>query len=186
MKTVNDLTRGINKKDEKAWKLLFDSFYIPLCRHSLRIVQDDDAAKDVVQETFIRLWNNDVIFENNKGMIAYLYRAVSNNSLKYLRDKNTEEEQLKKWQEENELSEEYFSSVVREEVYRKLGDLLNRLPEERRKIMLLSLKGMSGKEIAQTLGITIHTVKQQKYRAYKFIHANLDKNWFILFVILTS
>lgn len=186
MKTADELTKGINKKDEKAWKVLFDSFFAPLCHHSLRIVADEDIAKDIVQDTLIRLWKNEVVFENHKGMIAYLYRAVSNNSLKYLRDRNTEEEQLKKWQEENELSEEYFSSVVREEVFRKLRDLLNQLPEERRKVILLSLKGMSGEEIAQTLGVTIHTVKQQKYRAYKFIRANMDKSWFILLLILTS
>lgn len=119
-------------------------------------------------------------------MVVYLYRSVTNNSLKYLRDRNVEDERLKKWQEEEEMSEENFSSVVEEEVFRKLRDLLNRLPEERREIMLMSLEGMSGEEIASRLGITIHTVKQQKYRAYKFIRQNMGKHWPIVLIFFIS
>ena len=46
------------------------------------------------------------------------------------------------------MSEENFYSVVREELFRKLRELIDRLPEERKKIMLMSLEGKSGEEIA--------------------------------------
>ena len=66
-------------------------------------------------------------------MTVYLYRAVWNNALKYLRDRNVEEERLKHWfEEEGEMSEENFYSVVREELFRKLRELIDRLPEERK------------------------------------------------------
>ncbi|MDE6451125.1 MAG: RNA polymerase sigma factor, partial [Odoribacter sp.] len=109
-----------------------------------------------------------------------LYRAGTNNSLKYLRSQNTEQERLKKWCNiEQEMSEDDFSSVVREEVLRKLLLLIEQLPEERRKIILMSMENMSGEEIANKLGVTIHTVKQQKYRAYKFIKEQLGEHWII-------
>lgn len=186
MTDFKEVLKGINNKDEKAWKVLFDSFYVPLCHHSLRILHDEQVVADVVQETLIHLWNSTVYFENSKGMVAYLYRAVTNNSLKYLRDRNVEDERLKKWREEEEMSDENFSSVVREEVFRKLRDLVNQLPDDRREIMLMSLEGMSGEEIAARLGITIHTVKQQKYRAYKFIRANLGKHWPVVLIFFLS
>lgn len=186
MTDFSEVLKGINCKDEKAWKVLFDSFYVPLCRHSLRILRDEQVVADVVQETLIYLWNSHVFFENSKGMVAYLYRAVTNNSLKYLRDRNVEDERLKKWLEEEEMSKENFSSVVQEEVFRKLRDLVNQLPADRREIMLMSLEGMSGEQIAARLGITIHTVKQQKYRAYKFIRANLGKHWSVVLIFFLS
>ena len=186
MTDFGKVIKGINEKDEKAWKVLFESFYASLCRHSVRILKDEQGAADVVQETLIRLWNSNICFESSKGMVVYLYRSVTNISLKYLRDRNVEDERLKKWQEEEEMSEENFSSVVEEEVFRKLRDLLNRLPEERREIMLMSLEGMSGEEIASRLGITIHTVKQQKYRAYKFIRQNMGKHWPIVLIFFIS
>ena len=100
--------------------------------------------------------------------------------MKYLRDRNTEEARLRLWSEvEQEMSEENFSSVVREEVLRKLRELIDLLPGERRKVILMSMDGMSGEEIAAKLGVTIHTVKQQKYLAYKFIKQELGKYWIV-------
>lgn len=181
----DEIITGINRKEEQAWKILFDAFYVPLCHHSLRIVQDEDAVADVVQDTLLNLWNSKISFNDGKGMIVYLYRAVTNNSLKYLRDRNTENEQLKKWQEnQQELSKEYFASIVREEVYRKLRMLVDELPAERRRIVLMSLEGLSGEDIATQLGITIHTVKQQKYRAYQYIRAHMDKYGAYLLMLL--
>ena len=67
-----------------------------------------------------------------------------------------------------------------------MRELIDRLPEERKKIMLMSLEGKSGEEIACDLNITIHTVKQQKYRAYKFLREQLGQYTSLLFIFLTS
>lgn len=132
---TKELIQGINQKDEKAWKVLFKSFYAPLCHYSSRILADEQVVPDIVQNTLVNLWNSSVRFENGKALTVYLYRAVWNNALKYLRDRNVEEERLKHWfEEEGEMSEENFYSVVREELFRKLRELIDRLPEERKKL----------------------------------------------------
>ena len=166
MELGNEYTRliyGVNRKDEKVWQELFDSYYESLCNHAARILLDDQVTEDVVQEVFVNLWNGTAVFEDEKALTVYLYRSVTNNALKYLRDRNTED----------------FSSVVREEVLRKLRELIDLLPGERRKVILMSMDGMSGEEIAAKLGVTIHTVKQQKYLAYKFIKQELGKYWIV-------
>lgn len=146
---------------------------------------DEQVVPDIVQNTLVNLWNSSVRFENGKALTVYLYRAVWNNALKYLRDRNVEEERLKHWfEEEGEMSEENFYSVVREELFRKLRELIDRLPEERKKIMLMSLEGKSGEEIACDLNITIHTVKQQKYRAYKFLQGAIGTIYFFVVYFL--
>ena len=152
---TKELIQGINQKDEKAWKVLFKSFYAPLCHYSSRILADEQVVPDIVQNTLVNLWNSSVRFENGKALTVYLYRAVWNNALKYLRDRNVEEERLKHWfEEEGEMSEENFYSVVREELFRKLRELIDRLPEERKKILLMSIQGHSGNGIADLLGIS--------------------------------
>lgn len=131
----------------------------------------------------MKLWDGRAVFENEKALTVYLYRSVTNNALKYLRDRDVEEARLKLWSEvEQEMTEEDFSSVVREEVLRKLRELIELLPEERKKIILMSMEGMSGEEIAIQLGVTIHTVKQQKYRAYKFIKEQLGSYWSVAMI----
>lgn len=175
-----DLIAGINRKDKNAWEEMFNSYYTALCNHCDRIVNDEEAVEDIVQEVFVKLWDGKAVFENEKALTVYLYKSTTNNALKYLRDRNAEEEKLKLWMEvEEEMSEEDFSSVVREEVLRKLRELIEQLPAERKKIILMSMDGMSGEEIAARLGVTIHTVKQQKYRAYKFIKEQLGGHWIV-------
>lgn len=168
----------VNHKNKKAWKEFFDSYYGALCNHCSRIVPERSAVEDIVQEVFIKVWDGNVIFENETALSAYLYRSVTNNALKYLRDTHVEEERLQQWCEaERNMSEDEFSSVVQEEVFRKLRELIDCLPAERRKILLMSMEGMKGEEIAEQLGVSINTVKQQKYRAYKFIKERLGDYW---------
>ncbi len=176
----DNLVAKVNSKNEKAWKTFFNSYYGALCNHGFRILQDEAVAEDVVQEVFVKIWDSDLKFGNEKALSVYLYRAVTNNSLKYLRDKNIEDERLRLWSEvAGEMSEDDFSSVVREEVLRKLRELIDRLPGERRQVIMMSMEGMSGEEIAEKLGVTIHTVKQQKYRAYNFIREQLGRQWVV-------
>lgn len=173
-----ELIAGINCKDQKAWEELFNSYYEALCNHGYRILADEEGVEDIVQEVFIKLWEGKTVFENEKALTVYLYKAVTNNALKYLRDRNAEDEKLRLWSEvAEEMSEDDFSSVVREEVLRRLRELIDLLPAERRKIILMSMENKSGEEIAAELGVTIHTVKQQKYRAYKFIKEQLGETW---------
>ena len=168
----------VNSKDEKAWKELFDSSHGALCNHCFRIVSEKMTVEDIVQDVFVKLWESNVSFANEQALSAYLYKAVTNNALKYLRDMNAEQEKLREWQEtEQNMTEDDFSSVVREEVLRKLRELIDLLPEDRRKIILMGMEGMKGEEIAEKLGISINTVKQQKYRAYKFIKERLGDCW---------
>lgn len=159
---------------------MYDSYYEALCNHCYRIEPERMTVEDIVQEVFIKLWDSVVRFPNESALSAYLYKAVTNNALKYLRDRNAEQEKLREWQEVAEnMTEDDFSSVVREEVLRKLRELINLLPEDRRKIVRMSMDGMKGEEIAERLGITINTVKQQKYRAYKFIKERLGDSWVV-------
>ena len=169
------LVYRLNHKDDKVWEELFNSYYESLCNHAYRILLDESVTEDIVQEVFVKLWDGRAVFENEKALTVYLYRSVTNNALKYLRDRDVEEVRLKLWSED-------FSSVVREEVLRKLRELIELLPEERKKIILMSMEGMSGEEIATQLGVTIHTVKQQKYRAYKFIKEQLGSYWSVAMI----
>ena len=170
------LVYRLNHKDDKVWEELFNSYYESLCNHAYRILLDESVTEDIVQEVFVKLWDG-------RALTVYLYRSVTNNALKYLRDRDVEEVRLKLWSEvEQEMTEEDFSSVVREEVLRKLRELIELLPEERKKIILMSMEGMSGEEVATQLGVTIHTVKQQKYRAYKFIKEQLGSYWSVAMI----
>ena len=57
-----EILRGVNQKDLKAWETLYASYYAALCSYADGIVKDSDTAQDIVQDTLIRIWNSDRTF----------------------------------------------------------------------------------------------------------------------------
>ena len=173
--------KGINLKEAGAWKELYRYFYGALCNYASGIVADDAIAEDIVQECFISIWKSELVFTEIKALSVYLYRSVYNNSLKYIRDKKTDDPRLSRWNsEQEEVEEAYFYSAVEEEMIRKLRVAISRLPEQRQNILLLSSEGLSVQEIADQLGISINTVKTQKKRAYVYLKEQLKDSYVLL------
>lgn len=182
-KESQDFLTGINRKDEKMWKLLYTDYYSPLCCYALKILKDREQAMDVVQGVIIRLWETKIYFENVASFRGYLYRAVYHNCLKFLRDRNIEERCLTK-QDKDIFEISGFELMIEEEIVRKLRQVINRMPEKRREVILLCLAGKKIDEISDILSISINTVKKHKKEAYQFIRKVLSPDILILFYIL--
>lgn len=173
--------KGVNLKEPSAWKELYRYFYGALCSYASRIVSDDTVAEDIVQECFISIWKSELIFTETKALSVYLYRSVHNNSLKYLRDKNTDNIRLHLWNaDQDDVEEADFYPAVEEEMIRKLRVAISKLPEQRQAILLLSIEGQTVQEIADHLKISINTVKTQKKRAYAFLKEDLKDSYILL------
>ena len=175
-----EILRGVNQKDLKAWETLYASYYAALCSYADGIVKDSDTAQDIVQDTLIRIWNSDRTFPDIKELTWYLYRSTYNNALFHLRTQASRQNILRKMvAEEVELPDEQFALTVREELIRQLYVYIEDLPEER---LLMSIQGHSGNEIADLLGISINTVKTQKNRGFKYLREKL-KDSVLLFLL---
>ena len=144
-------------------------------------MKEESDAEDIAQETFINIWNLSHRFKNMQELTWYLYKAAYTNALYYLRTKNLHRELLAKYQvEEVEMPEEHFAITIQEELTRQLHLYINELPQEAQKILRLSLEGCSGNEIAEKLGISIHTVKFQKNRSLKVLRKKLQRPSYLL------
>lgn len=173
--------QGISDRKSEAWKELYASYYTPLCRYAWRILDDREQATDIVQGVMIRLWENPPVFDAMTAFRLYLYRAVNNNCLQYIRNKNREDKRLQEWIFfTDELETESLSGMVTEELIRKLHLLLDTFPPKRKKVILMSMNKMTNEEISETLGVTIHTVKKHKKEAYAFIRKTLGSEFAVL------
>ena len=179
---ADEILRGVNLKEMKGWEKLYAQYYAALCSYVSDIVKEEEAAEDVVQETLIKIWRSDRVFTGINDLTFYLYKSVYHNALLYLRVKKKRHAILRQIPvEEEDSMEEQFILSIREELIRQLYVYIEHLPEERRKIILLSLQGYSGDRIAEELGISINTVKTQKKRIFRFLRENLkDPALFLL------
>ncbi len=176
---------GINRKEPGAWERLYDYFYAPLCCYAARFVRNEARAKDIVQDCMVQLWRSKVEFHHLKVITTYLYRAVYNASLNDLRSQERAQRLHEKWGEEMARNEEEgVEKALEEETITRFYAVLERLPEQQKEIILLSMKGLKVKEIAASLELSENTVKTQKKRAYQFIRKELGELWGVIVSLL--
>ena len=113
---------------------------------------------------------------------AYLFKALRNNALYYLRQYQ-ENEEVDPSIEDN--SDNILNAIIEEEVHREIIRAIDKLPTERRRIVEMSMGGCSQEEIAEKLHVSINTIKTQKRKAYAFLREEL-KNLFIFFLVIMN
>lgn len=145
----------------------YRSLYRPLGMYALRYTENVDDAEDIVQQSFADVWDKlsaGIPIENLK---AYLYRTVRNHSLAYIRHKPdlTHEEILDK----ADYSEEERIEISERDA--RLWTAIDCLPPQRKKIFLLSKRdGLTYREIAEELHLSVKTVEHQISQALKTLH----------------
>ena len=176
------LLHQFNRGDERAFKKLFDSFFGASCAFVKHYIPEHEAVEDVVQETFINLWEKRGICTDMEYFKAYLYKSLRNNALFYLRQHRVNEE-VDPRLEDN--TESVLNVMIEEEVHREIIAAISKLPKERRRVVELSMAGFSQEEIAEKMAISVNTVKTQKRKAYAFLREEL-KHLFIIFLVLMN
>jgi RNA polymerase sigma-70 factor (ECF subfamily) len=172
----SELVKKIREGDKAAFERLFHKYYARLCVFSNSYVKSIDTSRDVVQDVYIKIWDNRENFFITQSLKAYLYQAVRNQSLNYL-EKNSQQLRLQESLiKKRELeSSEIEKELNTEELTEKIWKLVDELPERRRTIFILYRKhGLSYKEIGEVMDIKRKTVENQMGRSLKFIRDQLD------------
>lgn len=170
----------------KEFKELFDTYYPSLCLFANKYIKNVEISKDIVQEVFIKVWENKVSFLSSTTVKSYFYIAVKNKSLDYLKSNyhlSTDICTIKHI-EKIETESYFLREVVIIETSKILDDAINTLPYKCSQIIKLSLNEYSNKEIATKLSITINTVKTQKKIAYQKLRPLLKGSFFLIAIIL--
>ena len=160
------IIKKLNSGDKKAFKVVFDNYYNALCAFTYKYIPDLSESEDIVQEVFVAFWERKKDFDHINTIKAFLFTSTRNSCLNNLKHK------LVKQKHEAALiydleSEQFFTNhVIEEETFILLYQEINSLPPSAQKIMLLAMKGLKNREIAEKLSISENTVKTQKKIAY--------------------
>jgi len=155
--------------DRKNFEKLFRSYYAKLCNFAVTYTRNRSAAEDIVQNVFLKLWEEKEVRDGIKNPKAYLFQSVRNEALNYIRFKDVRRDAqgdilfLMK-EREHDAKEKTNTQKIRKELERGI----QHLPERCREIFLLSRKsGLTYREIAKVLDLSVKTVETQMSRAFK-------------------
>ncbi len=145
-----------------------------LFRFSLRIVGNPAEAEDVVQEVFIKVWNKRSEVESYKNIEAWCMTLTKNLSIDKLRSKHRRVNALSDTYNMPSESASPYQVTATNDTLGRIQKMMDALPEKQRMVMQLrDIEGMSYKEIAEILSITLDQVKINLFRARKSIRAQL-------------
>ncbi|WP_233380179.1 RNA polymerase sigma-70 factor [Maribellus sp. CM-23] len=184
-----NLLFGTNKN---SFKKLFNSYYRPLCHLGRHYLGDEDEAKTVVQEAFVKLWEVRHELESGSNIQNYLFTLVKNNCLNILKrrqillkhhEKIREKELRYQYESLNRISDDYLEF---KELKEKIDAAIKNLPEHLRVVFELSrFKDMKNREIALELEISQKTVEARITKALKILREEL-KDYLPLIMILPN
>ena len=172
------------QRDETAFEQVFKTHFKRLHAYAFTILRDEIEAEEIVQQVFFKLWERNENLSLTGSVSAYLYRAVHNESLNYLKhQKVRSNHQLHvAYSMKNEV-EHPAKKVITGELEKKIHTALNELPEQCRTIFQMSrFDELKYREIADKLGISVKTVENQMGKALKLLREKLVD--FLIFILL--
>lgn len=179
-----NLLQAIHAGEESALKSIYTNYYQKLCIYILNFTTDQNLVEDVVQDTFLKLWNKRENLRTDGSLNAYLYKVTYNNFIdNYRKTKRLDEEMDNiKLASLAELLDEDHEEIFSQRL-QKVKEAIEQLPSRCKEIFLMNKEqGMRYQQIADELGISVKTVENQIGKALQAIRANI---YLIIAIILT-
>ncbi|RIH67076.1 RNA polymerase sigma-70 factor [Mariniphaga sediminis] len=184
--SIYKMIRGLIDDDKKSFDDLYFYYYPKLYAFSKTFLKVEDDINDILQEVFIKTWDNRKKIKDVETFNAWIFTITKNSVVTYFREKIRQkdfESRVRKMA----VGELVFNdSLEYKDLKERVDQLVEQLPEKRKMIFKLSReKGLSNREIAKKLEISIKTVEDHMLYSLRFLRNNL-KDFEVLTLLYIS
>lgn len=179
------LIESLINGEEKAYKFLLNKFHRKLHAYALTLVNDHSMAQDIVQNVFLKTWQNRNKLNPEFSIQSFLYKSVYNEFINsYQKNKAMMLLQQKYVESMQQIMENTDDSSM-EQMIIVINREIENLPTKCQKVFILSKKeGLTNIEISEHLEVSIKTVEAQISKAYSILREKLkDKLEMMLFLL---
>lgn len=171
--------------DEQAFTALFRRYTTSMGILARKVVQDEAAYQDVMQEVFIKLWLHREELPQVENLPAWLKKVTLNESLMYLRKNAAYDKRLSALAFPHAEDEKVSQTIGFKELQQKIRHCIDAMPEQRRTIYELNrVEGLNAKEIAERLNLSHGHVRNSLSAAIKSIRDQLGPLPLVLIFLL--
>ncbi|MFL5747898.1 MAG: RNA polymerase sigma factor [Niastella sp.] len=185
--TDEQIMQKILKKDPEAFNEVYNKLYRKLFLFANSLIANTEEARDIVTESFIKLWSQENHFSNMTHLQVYFYTVIKNACIDYLR-----RDKLKAKIENRLVKEEHITENVIEKKYQEaelvqiLYDRINQLPDRMQQVFKLTyLDGFSRTEVAQMLNLSENTIRNTNAAAMKALRLTLGVEQVMILIFIT-
>lgn len=187
MQSDEENYRAIKEGNQIAFEMIFKTYYKPLCHYAHSFLNDKNEAEEVVQATFIKIWEKKNELNVQSSLKAYLYSMVRNGCLNVIKHEKVKQLHAKWHVQETERSRDLVEEkVLSNDLESKIYLAMKALPEQCRLVFQLSrFEELKYQEIADQLQISVKTVENQMGKALKIMRTQL-KEYLPLYVLFLN
>lgn len=159
--TESELVQLLQRRDQQAFSYLYDNYAPALNGVIFRMVEEKQLAEDILQEAFIKIWDNFASYDATKGrLFTWMMNLTRNLTIDTLRSKGYKK-QMKISADENSVSNitDKNSNADRFDAIGVRKQLANLIPDQRVIIDMAYFNGYTQDEISKEIGIPLGTVK---------------------------
>lgn len=174
--TEEELVYLLQQKDQQAFAYLYDNYAPALNGVITRMVEARELAEDVLQEVFVKIWNNFHSYDKSKGrLFTWMVNLARNHSIDTLRSKGYKK-QSKISADENSVNnvQDANHGIDKFDVIGIAKELNNLKPDQRIILDLAYFKGFTQEEISKQLDMPLGTVKTKMRTAILALRKNLQ------------
>lgn len=173
--TEQEFIAGLRESNEVIFENVFKSYYSRLCNFANTIVCDSFEAEEMVQHTFLTIWENREVISIHTSLKSYLYRAVHNhclNRVKHLKVRKAHSDFMK-YQDEP-VFDNASQHIISSELEQQINKAIQEMPQQCRTVFVLSrFENLTYAEIAEQMDISIKTVEKHMMKALKIMREDL-------------
>lgn len=184
---IDHIVKRLAADEKKALDELYNFYYPRLYAFAKKFLKVEDEINDIIQDVFVKLWENRRKIKNYETYNALIFTITKNAIISYFREKIKQDsfhERVKEMATSNAVFMD--DSVEYEDIREKVDLLIEQLPDKRKQVFKLSREqGLSNKEIAEQLNISIKTVENHTMHAIRFLRKHLKAIDIVTLLYLT-
>jgi RNA polymerase sigma-70 factor (family 1) len=161
----------LRKDDRSVIDDIYRLYHAKIFRFSIAYLKNEDDAYDIVQEVFIKIWENRFHLKEDTNFDAFLFSIAKNAVISLLRKRASKQKYMEHLSQKtnentNKIEDDIDYDILRKQYYQ----LVDKLPPKRKEVFILSReKGMSNKEIAELKQIAEKTVEDHLTKSLNFL-----------------
>ncbi len=169
--------------DQAAFRKLVDKYQTPLYYHVVKMVKDREQVEDLIQEAFVKAFDNLKSYNTSYAFSTWLYRITTNHTIDYLRKKKLQTMSINEpvKTRDGEMNVQLPDadagadrSIIRKQRQKIIRDAIHDLPEKYRQVIeMRHLEELSYQEISDALDLPLGTVKAHIFRAREMLYKEL-------------
>jgi RNA polymerase sigma-70 factor (family 1) len=178
----------LNQGDEQAFEKIYHFYSILILKKLLRLVKDEDLAKELLQDIFLKVWERRESLQPDKSFKSYLFRITENQVIDLFRRAASDRKIMDHLTRiSSELYNHTEDLINFKECNAFLQQAIESLPPQRKKIFTLcKVEGRSYEDAGKLLGISSGTVNDHMVKAVRSLKKQLTANDLVLIILINE